>query len=569
MSKTKIRKSQIEDVFSQFKMVDDMFNEAAGVPTSKGSFDSRLKSKLRKEDINIDINTDDIDGNSDFGTEPNVNISDIGSENELDSFEDEFGGDDDDEFEEDETFEEGIELEEGDDMLREDENDEDGISPIHDIGSDELEEPSNNMDFDDEFEDGDEEFESEEGEEFGDDDFDDFSGGFGGANSEDDINIASDKNKKPTNEIQQLIDELITQEDGPMMESEELDEDEIQIDDDGVIGDEYGMSPTPGYPGANLNKNTGIPATAPQPLNPNMGNIGNNGMTGQEDGGIFPSDVDEILELVDLATDTSQQAPIPGGGMIKRQNTTMEHKNKKNRKLAEDGNQKKGWDSMGGGDLKSADIDKNKIGPDSGQARYHKNKPAYFGKDLGFSLLDADDLEGSVSKEVTHAKASGNRKVGNTVSTPNTSVATPSYETVKKEAVTKTKALYSLADKYLKLENANNSLKLNLLKAMKANSILTYSNNLKESTRVKIVERFDSCADAKQVITLYKQYVNVIKENQSRSANDTIVESTKSSVKYLGESMAHPNNDDDNINEDQKRINYLMGFKGYDDQYSY
>ena len=90
------------------------------------------------------------------------------------------------------------------------------------------------------------------------------------------------------------------------------------------------------------------------------------------------------------------------------------------------------------------------------------------------------------------------------------------------------------------------------------------------STREQLVEKFTRCTSSKDVLSLYKQVVSLVKEERKPSLNKMILES-KSEPKTLD---AISNTDEKkrltestDISADQRRKNALMGIPGYEDNY--
>jgi len=141
------------------------------------------------------------------------------------------------------------------------------------------------------------------------------------------------------------------------------------------------------------------------------------------------------------------------------------------------------------------------------------------------------------------------------------SVKTATYSQLKKESLTKAKALYLLAEKYIALEDQNKELKLENHKAVKATGILSLApESIQESTRIALVKKFDECKTRKEVDALYAKAVKLIKE--SKSATQFVARDK--TIKVLKEDN---NQRKQQVSEFEKRQAFLSGAKGYEDQY--
>lgn len=137
----------------------------------------------------------------------------------------------------------------------------------------------------------------------------------------------------------------------------------------------------------------------------------------------------------------------------------------------------------------------------------------------------------------------------------------PKFAEVKKESEQKSKALYNLAEQVVDLQDEVSKLKFENFKLKQANSVLTLVEELKQSTREKLVEKFDNCKTVAEVKRLYTEVASMVKEHKRGSINEAVIKNSKS-IKHFAESVNSTEEDND-----QARKNYLMGLEGYDDQY--
>lgn len=142
----------------------------------------------------------------------------------------------------------------------------------------------------------------------------------------------------------------------------------------------------------------------------------------------------------------------------------------------------------------------------------------------------------------------------------------PKFDAVKakKESTLKSKAMYKLAEKVITLEDELAKLKFEHYKALKVNGILTLLPELKENTRIKLVTKFDECKSYLEVRKLYSDVSKMVKENKRPSINEAVTKNSKSVKTVITESAV---NDEGQVDDTQARKNFLMGVKGYDDQY--
>ena len=162
-----------------------------------------------------------------------------------------------------------------------------------------------------------------------------------------------------------------------------------------------------------------------------------------------------------------------------------------------------------------------------------------------FEDLGDEDINSNKVKETGSAKVT----------------AQPKFAELKKESEQKSKALYNLAEQVVDLQDEVSKLKFENFKLKQANSVLTLVEELKQSTREKLVEKFDNCKTVAEVKRLYTEVASMVKEHKRGSINEAVIKNSKS-IKHFAESANSVEEDND-----QARKNYLMGLEGYDDQY--
>lgn len=162
-----------------------------------------------------------------------------------------------------------------------------------------------------------------------------------------------------------------------------------------------------------------------------------------------------------------------------------------------------------------------------------------------FEDLGDEDINSNKVKETGSAKVSSQ----------------PKFAELKKESAQKSKALYNLAEQVVDLQDEVSKLKFENFKLKQANSVLTLVEELKQSTREKLVEKFDNCKTVAEVKKLYTEVASMVKEHKRGSINEVVMKNSKS-IKHIAESVDSTEEDND-----QARKNYLMGLEGYDDQY--
>ena len=174
----------------------------------------------------------------------------------------------------------------------------------------------------------------------------------------------------------------------------------------------------------------------------------------------------------------------------------------------------------------------------------------------------AGDAEGAI-KDLDFQDAKVDAPTDTVKAKTEAGVKEPKFDQVKKEAAIKSRALSLLADKYVALEQENMKLKFENYKATKVNAVLTLLPELKQVTREALVKRFDECKNMKEVRTLYASVSVMIKESKRPSLNEAVSKVSKG-IKHI---VAESTEETGDVSEDQARKNFLMGVKGYEDQY--
>lgn len=142
--------------------------------------------------------------------------------------------------------------------------------------------------------------------------------------------------------------------------------------------------------------------------------------------------------------------------------------------------------------------------------------------------------------------------------------ANPKFAVLKKENEEKTKALYTLAEQVITLQDEIANLKFSKFKLEKVNSVLTLLPELKLATREKLVEKFDTCKSYAEAKKLYSEVAEMVKDHKRGSLNEAVLK-TQKSTKYFSEGVDNEVNESDD--KETARRNMLMGLKGYDDSY--
>lgn len=177
---------------------------------------------------------------------------------------------------------------------------------------------------------------------------------------------------------------------------------------------------------------------------------------------------------------------------------------------------------------------------------FYKEKGKYIhSKDYEFKKLEDEDLEDLVATE--------NPK----------KLTQPKFASLQKENAQKTKALYALAEQVVDLQDETSKLKLENYKLSKINSILTLLPELTQSTREKLVEKFDKCKSFTEVKKLFNEVASMVKEYKKGSLNEAIIKNNKSTKFIISESSE----DNTTLDQTQARKNMLMGIPGHEDQY--
>jgi hypothetical protein len=502
----KINKKNTDDVFAGIKYVDKLLNEAANVgnPPKTLTFEEKLKNKLKGGINEAEVNTKTNDPS--YNYEYNYNEADelpVGDEDKI------VGGDHYNIGEDEENFEDIA-------------NDLEGIS----------------------------------------DDFDDLSHDF--------------ENGEGNNEHESEEDEFDFTEDAALMEAilSEV-EPAIETPDDvetpaaggvdmaGEVGasggaavpaeaassDELG-SPTPeevgaetgeeiGDPGAGLGSESGVSV----PSSPEMGGGAEpSGMENQSaemqsspiDGG---EQIDQLIADLVSGTETPDDSTILGENAM----GDLGYENAKDEDIK----------SKVKGMKKESELKLTKLG-DKDITGNIASAPGKRTPKKGAGLEGAEDLG---DEDITSGKVKeGGAKTA----------SQPSFSSVVKENEQKTKALYTLAEKVITLEDEVANLKFAKFKLEKVNAVLTLLPELKLSTREKLVEKFDGCKSYAETKKLYTEVASMVKDYKRGSLNEAVSKVKTSEMKYFGEATEENKG---TLNENQERINMLMGIKGSDDAY--
>lgn len=200
--------------------------------------------------------------------------------------------------------------------------------------------------------------------------------------------------------------------------------------------------------------------------------------------------------------------------------------------------------------LGDADITGNVKGATAGKAVSHsglgkRNDPK--GEEYT-DLGDEDITSGKVSKAAEKAEAP----------------TQPKFASLKKENEEKTKALFTLAEQVITLQDEVTNLKFAKFKLEKVNSVLALLPELKLATREKLVEKFDACKSYAETKKLYTEVAEMVKDHKRGSLNEAVAKTQKSSTRYFTEDSS---DDSSTIDEATARRNMLMGLPGYDDAY--
>lgn len=501
-------KKNVTDVFDGLKYVDKVLNEAAGVKTDKDSlnesFEDRLRNRLTEN--TEEAETEDLN-EYENAYNYNYNYDEAGSN--------EFLGE---EFPEDEDEDE-------------DELDIDslGLDLDNEVGAIAA------ADMEDEFssEDEDETNPWKEGEE------ENF-------NFEEDTDLMEallsegpeDEIESPEVEIPEVSDELPAEGDVPAPVDVEAGVDTAEGDLDlGAAPEMGGDMSMPSMSDVSASEPSGVEdVTASAEITPIA----------------QPEDIDQLIaDLVSPEGEVEETSPVVIGESELKDlgfenlgdedvdsKVKMESKNNKTKAIVE-------------GEIKLTKLgDKEITGNVRGAEASKAVKHSGTGKKVDPSGNTFEDL-GDEDINSTKVKETGSVKV----------TAQPKFAELKKESEQKSKALYNLAEQVVDLQDEVSKLKFENFKLKQANSVLTLVEELKQSTREKLVEKFDNCKTVAEVKKLYTEVASMVKEHKRGSINEAVLKNSKS-IKHFAESVNSPEEDND-----QARKNYLMGLEGYDDQY--
>lgn len=185
--------------------------------------------------------------------------------------------------------------------------------------------------------------------------------------------------------------------------------------------------------------------------------------------------------------------------------------------------------------------------------------------DKGTAKATSEDFsKAGATKKIDQSKGQGDADKANLGADYKALGADDLDTKMKNESVLKSKALYVLAEKYLTLEDENKSLKFENYKALKANGLLALAPNLTEATKINLIKKFDECKDEKATNALYEDVVKLIKEEKKVSISEAT--GKDNSIKVIKEEKKTEENKEV-LTEAQKRIMFLSGAKGHNDQY--
>ena len=220
---------------------------------------------------------------------------------------------------------------------------------------------------------------------------------------------------------------------------------------------------------------------------------------------------------------------------------------------------------------KAANVDQTKSQGDAKTAnigaKYEKlGAEDFAGKvaDKGTAKTEAGSFDKiGAAKKIDQSKGQGDAENAN-LGADYKDLGADDLETkMKKEAVLKSKALFVLAEKYLHLEDENKALKFESYKSLKANGILALAPELSEATKIGLIKKFDECKSYKATQALYEDVIKLIKNEKKADISEATGKDT--SVKVLKEEASASKKEV--ITEAQKRIMFLSGAKGHNDQY--
>lgn len=541
----KLNKKNTEDLFSGLKYVDKLLNEAAGVgnPPKKLSFEEKMKLKLKEGyEEAADLTEGELDEYSEL--QPNHISGGVGSVKkphtgkELDEL-DEFN-----EFNDEEFF--GDEAEETDGLF----GDSDFGDEIEDITKFGKAAKYAANDMADEFEmDSEEEFEPEEEEM--DEEFD-FTEDIDlmeslmesepGMDTPDDETIPSDVEgatpieATPTDEMpgEETAGDVDMTTDAGLGTEDDVD---MGADVEGGEGEETSMgSPSMGG---------GAGAPSPSGMEEPAEDMATSPVNGGED-------IDQLIADLVSSPEEAEQPAVFGENAHK---------------------------DLGFTNLKDEDINSNKV-------KMENKKKSVKEAEIKMTKLGDVEITGNVKGATTTGKVATHSGTGKRVDPKGeeytalgdediksnkvgkaaekaTAPSQPKFSALRKENVEKTKALYTLAEKVVTLEDEVANLKFVKFKLEKVNSVLTLLPELKLATREKLVEKFDSCKSYAETKKLYAEVADMVKDHKRGTINEAVLKNQKS-TKYFTEDV---DNDNSKTDSETARRNFLMGVKGFENGY--
>lgn len=569
----KLNKKNTEDLFSGLKYVDKLLNEAAGVgnPPKKLSFEEKMKMKLKEGyEEAADLTEEEIDKYSEVqpshipGGVDSVKKPHTGRE--LDEYEynhpytnnaegagSPYLGED--EMEEDYDFEDDF-IDDDDDFLPTDVIG-DELGDISKLGgaakhaardmADEFPQDEEEIDFNNQEDEMDEEFDFTEDEELMESLLEDE---VPSMDTPEDETIpaegeATPPEATPTDEMPGMEDETG---DVNMTTDAGLGSQDAAApgaDMGAELGDEEGTGEIETEPGMSSSPSMGGPSATPSGMDEPAAEMSTTPVDG-------PEDIDQLIADLVASPSTEEEVPAVFG-----ENAHKE---------------------LGFTDLKDQDIKSNTVKKESTMKKTVKEG------EIKMTKLGDDDITGNVKgatngKAVTHS-GTGKRvdakgveytdlgdddinsnKVGKAAEKA-AAPTQPKFSAIVKENAEKTKALYTLAEKVVTLEDEVTNLKFKTFKLEKVNSILTLLPELKLETRTKLVGKFDECKSYAEAKKLYNEVAEMVKDHKRGTINEAVFKNKKT-TKYFTEEV----DETETIDRETARRNFLMGLKGFDDQY--
>jgi len=140
---------------------------------------------------------------------------------------------------------------------------------------------------------------------------------------------------------------------------------------------------------------------------------------------------------------------------------------------------------------------------------------------------------------------------------------------LKRESVEKSKMLVLAANRIKKLQEANSRLKVENLKLMKTNGILSaVGSKLDTKSRAFVSESFSKCKTEQQIEKLYEKIVKTIKQKSRKSINESVVAKTKpQNSRLLDPKNPETLNESKEMSFEMKRKMHLMGLAEGEDAY--